>query len=78
MTMEYLRWRDVNVVVVGWLAGSGPPYTQCVANARLLGAMLGRFILNLQVRKVLKRGEHATVNSNLCPENKGVHSKHNV
>ncbi|XP_045130543.1 pancreatic triacylglycerol lipase-like, partial [Portunus trituberculatus] len=48
MTEEYLAWGDVNVVVVGWVTASGPPYTQAVANVRLLGAMLGRFLLNLQ------------------------------
>ncbi|KAK8399443.1 hypothetical protein O3P69_003494 [Scylla paramamosain] len=48
MVEEYLAWGDVNVVVVGWVSASGPPYTQAVANVRLLGAMLGRFLLNLQ------------------------------
>lgn len=54
MVKEYLAWGDVNVVVIGWLSGSGPPYTQAVANVRILGAMIGRFILDLQVRIVLK------------------------
>lgn len=50
MVSEYLRHGDLNVVVLDWLAGSGPPYTQAVANIRLIGAMLGFFLLGLQVK----------------------------
>lgn len=42
MTKELLKREDSNVVVVNWLAGAGPPYTQAVANTRLVGAMTAR------------------------------------
>lgn len=49
MKEEYLLYDDLNVVVVDWLSGSGPPYTQAVANIRLIGAILGRLVLDLEV-----------------------------
>lgn len=42
MMRELLIRDDVNVVIVSWIGGAGPPYTQAVANTRLVGAMLGR------------------------------------
>lgn len=44
MTRELLRREDCNVVVVNWLTGAGPPYTQAVANTRLVGAMTARLV----------------------------------
>ncbi|XP_042859422.1 endothelial lipase-like, partial [Penaeus japonicus] len=48
MKEEYLAYDDLNVVVVDWLSGSGPPYTQAVANIRLIGAIIGRLVLDLE------------------------------
>ncbi|ROT62374.1 putative pancreatic triacylglycerol lipase-like [Penaeus vannamei] len=48
MKAEYLLYDDLNVVVVDWLSGSGPPYTQAVANIRLIGAIIGRLVLDLE------------------------------
>ncbi|KAK7080492.1 hypothetical protein SK128_009156, partial [Halocaridina rubra] len=48
MVSEYLIYDDLNVIVVDWLSGSGPPYTQTVANIRLIGSVVGRFILDLR------------------------------
>ncbi|XP_047498306.1 pancreatic triacylglycerol lipase-like isoform X1 [Penaeus chinensis] len=48
MKEEYLLYDDLNVVVVDWLSGSGPPYTQAVANIRLIGAIIGRLVLDLE------------------------------
>ncbi|CAL4120475.1 unnamed protein product, partial [Meganyctiphanes norvegica] len=45
---EYLVYDRVNVVVVDWLSGSAPPYTQACANIRLIGAIVGRFIIDLE------------------------------
>ncbi|KAG7212402.1 hypothetical protein KM043_012720 [Ampulex compressa] len=39
---ELLRREDCNVVIVNWIGGAGPPYTQAVANTRLVGAMTAR------------------------------------
>ena len=36
---ELLIREDCNVLVVNWVGGAGPPYTQAVANTRLVGAM---------------------------------------
>lgn len=38
---------DCNVVIVNWIAGAGPPYTQAVANTRLVGAMTARLASQL-------------------------------
>ncbi|XP_071536367.1 pancreatic triacylglycerol lipase-like isoform X2 [Panulirus ornatus] len=48
MVQEFLQYDDLNVVVLDWLSASGPPYTQAVANIRLLGAILGHFLLDLK------------------------------
>lgn len=34
-----LEREDCNVIVINWNGGSSPPYTQAVANIRLVGAM---------------------------------------
>lgn len=53
MTRELLTREDCNVVVVNWLGGAGPPYTQAVANTRLVGAMTARLASQLiEVAKV--------------------------
>ncbi|CAG0896330.1 unnamed protein product, partial [Darwinula stevensoni] len=44
MKTELLKLRDLNVVVLSWLGGSGPPYTQAVANSRLVGVMAAHFL----------------------------------
>lgn len=44
---ELLLKEDANVVVVSWIGGAGPPYTQAVANTRLVGAMTGRLASQL-------------------------------
>lgn len=44
---ELLIREDCNVVIVNWLAGAGPPYTQAVANTRLVGAMTARLAYQL-------------------------------
>uniref|UniRef100_A0A0A9XYG4 Pancreatic lipase-related protein 2 n=2 Tax=Lygus hesperus TaxID=30085 RepID=A0A0A9XYG4_LYGHE len=45
MTHRLLAVSDCNVIVVGWEGGSSPPYTQAVANIRLIGTM-GAFLVN--------------------------------
>uniref|UniRef100_A0A2D0PCL7 U49-Eretoxin-Ek1d_1 n=1 Tax=Eresus cinnaberinus TaxID=175337 RepID=A0A2D0PCL7_ERECI len=37
-----------NVFIVDWSNGAGPPYEQAVANIRVVGAEVGRFIQNLK------------------------------
>ena len=49
MVAALLEHDSVNVLVVDWVGGSGPPYTQAVANIRLVGAIVGRFIQILHV-----------------------------
>jgi len=44
---ELLLREDCNVVVVNWIGGAGPPYTQAVANTRLVGAMTARLAAQL-------------------------------
>ncbi|KAJ8687643.1 hypothetical protein QAD02_023437 [Eretmocerus hayati] len=47
MMKELLHREDANVLVVNWIGGAGPPYTQAVANTRLVGAMIGRLTMQL-------------------------------
>ncbi|XP_020284566.1 pancreatic lipase-related protein 2-like [Pseudomyrmex gracilis] len=42
-----LREEDCNVIIVNWKHGSQPPYTQAVANTRLIGAMTARLAAQL-------------------------------
>ncbi|EFN77854.1 pancreatic lipase-related protein 2 [Harpegnathos saltator] len=42
MVKELLIREDCNVAVVNWIRGAEPPYTQAVANTRLVGAMTAR------------------------------------
>lgn len=44
---ELLTKEDSNVVIVNWIGGAGPPYTQAVANTRLVGAMTARLAYQL-------------------------------
>lgn len=47
MTRELLIREDCNVIVIDWHKGSGPPYTQAVANIRLVGAMTAHLLADL-------------------------------
>ncbi|KAK8730445.1 hypothetical protein OTU49_008013 [Cherax quadricarinatus] len=47
LTGELLRASDQNVIVVDWSMGARPPYTQAVANIRLVGAQLAYLIHTL-------------------------------
>ncbi|CAG0896331.1 unnamed protein product [Darwinula stevensoni] len=44
ITRELLKLKDLNVIVLSWLGGSGPPYTQAAANTRLVGVMAAHFL----------------------------------
>ncbi|XP_023313050.1 pancreatic triacylglycerol lipase isoform X2 [Anoplophora glabripennis] len=39
-----LRIEDCNVIIVDWQGGASPPYTQAVANIRLVGAMTAHLL----------------------------------
>ncbi|KAK9500473.1 hypothetical protein O3M35_001738 [Rhynocoris fuscipes] len=41
---KLLNRTDCNVIVIGWQGGSQPPYTQAVANIRLVGRMGGHLL----------------------------------
>lgn len=47
LTGELLRASDQNVIVVEWSVGARPPYTQAVANIRMVGAQLAYLIHSL-------------------------------
>ncbi|XP_017778462.1 PREDICTED: pancreatic triacylglycerol lipase [Nicrophorus vespilloides] len=44
MTAELLKNRECNVITVDWQGGSSPPYSQAVANIRLVGAITAHFL----------------------------------
>ena len=46
------------VVVVDWRAGSSPPYTQAVANIRLIGAITAHVIHLIYVRIFTQQINH--------------------
>ncbi|XP_066253254.1 pancreatic triacylglycerol lipase-like isoform X1 [Euwallacea similis] len=44
IAQEFLSQEDCNVIVVDWHKGSSPPYTQAVANIRLIGTMTAHLL----------------------------------
>lgn len=44
MVKELLKRSNANVIVIDWSGGSDPPYTQAVANIRLVGVMTAHLI----------------------------------
>ena len=61
MKDRLLERADVNVVVVDWGRGSGPPYNQAVANIRMVGYTTARLLYRMKVREHL-----ASCNSSKC------------
>ena len=49
MLAEYLIHDDINVIIMSWVTASGPPYALACANVRLLGSIVGQFIIDLNV-----------------------------
>lgn len=50
MSLALLNRDDVNVICVDWMLGASPPYSQAVANTRLVGAMIAHLIKLIQVQ----------------------------
>lgn len=69
MMRELLLREDCNVVVVNWIAGSGPPYTQAVANTRLVGAMTARL-----ATQVIEIGEISPSRMHCIGHSLGAHT----
>lgn len=44
-----LQHGDYNVIIVDWTGGNGLPYTQAVANSRVVGAEMALLVTKLQV-----------------------------
>ncbi|KAL1418189.1 hypothetical protein MTO96_026200 [Rhipicephalus appendiculatus] len=51
MSTELLTKDNYNVIVVDWSQAAQPPYTQAVANARMVGALVADMIMHIQVCK---------------------------
>ncbi|XP_022258754.1 inactive pancreatic lipase-related protein 1-like, partial [Limulus polyphemus] len=51
MIQELLTNSDCNVVTVDWSRGATLPYTQSVANARMVGAIIAKFLTDLQEKQ---------------------------
>ncbi len=49
MCIELLSKDDYNIISVDWMIGATPPYSQAVANARLVGAIIADFLKSIQV-----------------------------
>ncbi|KAF7274634.1 pancreatic triacylglycerol lipase-like [Rhynchophorus ferrugineus] len=47
MAQKFLDLEDCNVIVVDWHRGSSPPYTQAVANIRLIGKMTAHLLSDI-------------------------------
>lgn len=50
MSTELLTKDNYNVIVVDWGQAAQPPYTQAVANARMVGALVADMIMHIQDR----------------------------
>ncbi|KAM7286457.1 pancreatic triacylglycerol lipase [Ixodes scapularis] len=50
LSTELLTKDNYNVIVVDWGQGAMPPYTQAVANARMVGALVADMIMHIQDR----------------------------
>ncbi|UXI18070.1 nose resistant to fluoxetine protein 6-like [Sarcoptes scabiei] len=48
MSSALLNRGDWNVIAVDWMLGASPPYTQAVANTRLVGSIIAHFIQTIQ------------------------------
>ncbi|XP_063229930.1 pancreatic lipase-related protein 2-like [Bacillus rossius redtenbacheri] len=55
---ELLKNRDANVILVDWGEGAKPPYTQAVANTRLVGAVLAQLLASLRIVGVSSSAVH--------------------
>ncbi|XP_029155587.1 pancreatic triacylglycerol lipase-like [Nylanderia fulva] len=66
---ELLIREDCNVVIVNWLSGAGPPYTQAVANTRLVGAMTARLAYQL-----IEKGEVPSSRMHCIGHSLGAHT----
>lgn len=49
MNSAFLNREDVNVISVDWMHGAKGAYIQSVANTRLVGAIVARFVQIIQV-----------------------------
>ena len=49
LSKEVLKQGEHEVMTLDWGAVGHPPYSQAVANIRVVGALIGHFILQLQV-----------------------------
>ncbi|XP_052129985.1 pancreatic lipase-related protein 2-like [Frankliniella occidentalis] len=58
MKDRLLERADVNVIIVDWGRGSGPPYNQAVANTRMVGYMAARLLYHMKM--------YSGVNPELC------------
>ena len=51
MSAALLNRDEFNVIFVDWMHGASPPYTQAVANTRLVGSIIAHLIQILQVQQ---------------------------
>lgn len=49
MSAALLNRDQFNVICVDWMLGASPPYTQAVANTRIIGAIIAHLIAVIQV-----------------------------
>lgn len=63
MVAELLRREDLNVVTVDWGGGSRPPYSQAVANIRIVGAVAAHVLYSLTKLNVDMRNVHVVGHS---------------
>ncbi len=55
MKDRLLERADVNVIIVDWGRGSGPPYNQAVANIRMVGYMTARLLYHMKIGRRQKQ-----------------------
>lgn len=58
MGLEFLKREDCTVILIDWGRGSAPPYTQAVANIRLVGAITANLLADLAEHTGYKKLDH--------------------
>lgn len=76
MIRELLTKDAFNVISVDWVLGAAPPYTQAVANARMVGAVLAHFIERIRVSTISTHCRDA--HDEICNNNVNVAPRTNT
>ncbi|CAG2108845.1 unnamed protein product [Medioppia subpectinata] len=69
MSIELLSKSDYNIISIDWMIGANPPYTQAVANARLVAAIAVQLLKSIQKQYV----DYSALRIHLIGHSLGAH-----